>query len=54
MNFFIRIRVSFSLLMLNVEKWQNIPRFLKYVWPFFNIMHERVKATQGKDFQSFS
>ena len=28
----------------NVEKWSNIkntPRFLKYVWPVFKIMHER-------------
>ena len=22
-----------------------IARFLKYVWPFYNIMHERVKDT---------
>ena len=37
--------------MHNVVKWPNIlqkscgvntARFLKYVWPFFNIMHERV------------
>ena len=40
--------------MHNVVKWPNIlktscgvntTRFLKYVWPFYNIMHERVKAT---------
>ena len=38
--------------MHNVVKWPNIllqscgvnsTRFLKYVWPFYNIMHERVK-----------
>ena len=38
--------------MHNVVKWPNIlkksydvntARFLKYVWPFLNIMHERVK-----------
>ena len=37
--------------MHNVEKWPNIlekscgvntARFLKYVWQFYNIMHERV------------
>ena len=39
--------------MHNVVKWPNIlqksfgvntARFLKYVWPFYNIIHERVKA----------
>ena len=31
--------------MLNVEKWPNITaRFLRYAWPFFNIMHERIKV----------
>ena len=39
--------------MHNVVKWPNIlqksygahtARFLKYVWPFYNIMHERVNA----------
>ena len=38
--------------MHNVVKWPNIlqkscgvntARFLKYVWPIYNIMHERVK-----------
>ena len=38
--------------MYNVVKWPNIlekscgvntARFLKYVWPFYNIMHKRVK-----------
>ena len=38
--------------MHNVVKWPKIllkscgvhtPRFLKYVWPFYNIMHESVK-----------
>ena len=39
--------------MYNVVKWSSIlqkscsvytARFLKYVWPFYNIMHERVNA----------
>ena len=42
---------TFNSFMQNVEKWPNIlwescgvdtARFLKYIWPFFNIMHERV------------
>ena len=41
--------------MYNVVKWPNIllkpcgvhtATFLKYVWPFYNIMHERVKDLQ--------
>ena len=37
---------------MHVVKWPNIllkfcgvniTRFLKYVWPFYNIMHERVR-----------
>ena len=28
--------------MHNVVKWPDI-RFLKYVWPFYNIMHERIQ-----------
>ena len=24
----------------------NTARFLKYLWPFYNIMHERVKAME--------
>ena len=28
--------------MHNVVTPQNTARFLKYVWPFYNIMHERV------------
>ena len=31
----------FNPFMHNVAKWPNI--LLKYVWPFYNIMHERVK-----------
>ena len=40
-------------LIFNVEKWTNIlkiswqchnARLLKYIWPFFNIMHERVNV----------
>ena len=26
----------------------NTARFLKYVWPFYNIMHERVKKSELK------
>ena len=26
----------------------NTARFLKYVWPFYNIMHERVNRDIGK------
>ena len=41
--------------MHNVVKWPNIlykscgvntARFLKYVWPFYNIKHERVKIAE--------
>ena len=41
--------------MYNVVKWPSIllkpcgvhtATFLKYVWPFYNIMHERVKDLQ--------
>ena len=44
----------FNPFMHNVVKWPNIfkkscgvntARFLKYVWPFYNIMHEKVKAS---------
>ena len=34
--------------MHNVVEWPNTllkKRFLKYVWPFYNIMHERVNLT---------
>ena len=40
--------------MHNVVKWPNIllkscfvnnPRFLKYVWPFYDIMYKRVNRT---------
>ena len=43
-----------DLFMHNVEKWPdvlykscgvNTARFLKYVWPFYNAMHERVKLS---------
>ena len=42
---------SFNSFMHNVVKWPkkkkkcgiHTARFLKYVWPFYNIMHERVK-----------
>ena len=44
--------------MYNVVKWPNIrlyglyglntARFLKYVWPFYNIMRERVKEIPVK------
>ena len=38
---------------MHVEKWPNIilkscgvnnAKILRYVWPFFNIMHEKVKT----------
>ena len=41
--------------MHNVVKWPNIllkfygvntARFLKYVWPFYNIMHEKIKKAE--------
>ena len=44
--------------MHNVVKWPNIlqkscgvntARFLKYVWSFYNIMHERVKGLLRKE-----
>ena len=41
--------------MHNAVKWPNIlcgvhtARFLKYVWPFYNIMHERVKWYNDDD-----
>ena len=33
--------------MHNIEKcpYRNTARFLKYVWPFFNIMHETVNKS---------
>ena len=43
--------------MHNVVKWPSIlqkscgvhtARFLKYVWPFYNIMHERVKYLENE------
>ena len=46
---------QFNLFMYNIVKWPNIlqkscgannARFLKYVWPFYNIMHERVKLVK--------
>ena len=45
---------SINPFMHNVVKWPNIllkfcgvhtARFLKYVWPFYNIMHERVNQS---------
>ena len=47
-----KLRNIRNLFMHNVVKWPNIllkscavhtERFLKYVWPFYNIIHERVK-----------
>ena len=44
--------ITINPFMHNVVKWPNIllkfcgvniARFLKYVWPFYNIMHERVR-----------
>ena len=34
--------------MHNVVTPQNTARFLKYVWPFYNIMHERVNQIHEK------
>ena len=50
--------------MHNVEKWPdlllkscgvNTARFLKYIWPFFNIMHGKITTEKNKDefFQLF-
>ena len=50
-GFYIMTALALNAFMNNVEKWPNIllkpcgvpaPRFQNYVWPFFNIMHERV------------
>ena len=37
-------RLIFSCIMLKKAKhiFKTFARFLKYVWPFFNIMHKRV------------
>ena len=46
----ITVNESFNLFMHNAEKWPStlysahIARFLKYVWPCFNIMHQMLKA----------
>ena len=39
--------------MHNVVKWPNILQksFLKYVWSFYNIMHEGVKNSLAARFQ---
>ena len=39
--------------MHNVVKWPNILQksFLKYVWSFYNIMHESVKSSLAARFQ---
>ena len=46
-----KAKIAFKPFMHDVEKWSNIlwkcfgvhtARFFKYVWPFFNIMHERL------------
>ena len=48
--------------MHNVGKWPNIhlksccvntTRFSKYVWPFYNIMHERVKSYASNKIEVF-
>ena len=52
----VKIAVLFNPFMHNVVKWPNIlwkscgvhtARFLKYVWPFYN-MHERVNRKSPK------
>ena len=35
---------NFNPFMHNVVKCVNMARFLKYVWPFYNIMHEKVNC----------
>ena len=44
---------GFNSFMQNVEKWPKIikkscgahsARLLRYVWPFFNVMHEKINA----------
>ena len=59
------ITQGFNPVMQNVEKWPNIlfkklwcerQRFLKYVSPFFNVIHERVlpmKAFADELFECF-
>ena len=51
---FIAVASALNPVMFNVVKWPNIllkscsvntARFLKYVWSFYSIMHERVKYT---------
>ena len=32
---------------LQISCGVNTTRFLKYVWPFYNIMHERVKLNKN-------
>ena len=32
----------------------NTVRFLKYIWPFFNIMHERVNTFVNGNYIHFS
>ena len=48
--------------MYNVVKWPNIllkscgvntARFLKYVWPFYNIIHERVNMNNTQSYLKF-
>ena len=54
MNYKIIVPIIFNLSMPNIEKRQNITikscgvhiaRFLEYVWPVFNIMHEVLRPT---------
>ena len=49
---FFSTKININPFIYNVEKWSNIrrkscfvnaSRFLKYVWPFFNIIHESIK-----------
>ena len=51
------LRQKLNPFMHNVVKWPSIlqkscgvhtARFLKYVWPFYNIMHERVKYLENE------
>ena len=55
--------MALNTFMHNVEKWPNIlqksggvhtARFLKYVWSFSNVMHERVKELYYQKYFPFS
>ena len=62
---FTRTITALKTFMHHVEKWPNIlwkscvvltSRFLKYVWPFFSIMHDRVNSfsSENRNSKTFS